>query len=189
MNCFQMCIGTILSGSFNWSEQYSIPVVGKIPRGLPIMQLPRMDLIPDCAPTAFAITIVTIAIHISMSKMIAKRLSYEIDPSQEMYAVGFTSLLSSVFPVFPCSTALSQTMVAVEGGAKTLLSNCFTCAFLAAVILWCGPFFESLPLCVLSTVIIVALRPMFMKFKDLPNLWKLSKLDCVSFFHFTRNRN
>uniref|UniRef100_A0A914QAL3 STAS domain-containing protein n=1 Tax=Panagrolaimus davidi TaxID=227884 RepID=A0A914QAL3_9BILA len=172
-----MIISTIVSHTYSWHGIHSIQVVGTVPKGLPTPHLPQLHLIPECLPTALAITIVTIAVHISMAKMIAKRLNYSIDPSQEMYAVGFTSALSGLFPVFPCSIALARTMVTVECGAKTLLSNLLTASLLLSVIMWFGPYFESLPLCILSTVIVCALRPMFLKFKDLPQLWRISKLD------------
>jgi solute carrier family 26 protein len=174
-----MIITTIVSHTYSWHDIHSIPNVGTVPKGLPTPHLPQLHLIPECLPTALAITIVTIAVHISMAKMIAKRLNYSIDPSQEMYAVGFTSALSGLFPVFPCSIALARTMVTVECGAKTLLSNLLTASLLLSVIMWFGPYFESLPLCILSTVIVCALRPMFLKFKDLPELWRISKLDCM----------
>uniref|UniRef100_A0AC34FET0 STAS domain-containing protein n=1 Tax=Panagrolaimus sp. ES5 TaxID=591445 RepID=A0AC34FET0_9BILA len=107
----RMIVTTFISNSYSWHNLHNVPVVGAVPKGLPTPHMPQFNLIPDCLPTALAISVVTFAVHISMAKMIAKRLSYEIDPSQEMYAVGFTSALSGLFPVFPCSIALARTMV------------------------------------------------------------------------------
>ncbi|KAI1722105.1 sulfate permease family domain-containing protein [Ditylenchus destructor] len=106
-------------------------------------------------------------------------MNYEkdLDAGQELYALGFSSTFSGFFPVFPTSTALGRTMVNVESGAKTQFSNVFSCLLLLGVILFLGPLFRTLPLCMLSTVIVVALRPMFRKFNDLPRIWRISKHD------------
>ncbi|KAE9548558.1 hypothetical protein FO519_008231 [Halicephalobus sp. NKZ332] len=172
-----MILATVASSCFHLHEVYSVLIVGTVPAGMPEPQLPEFSLIPDCLSPALAIAVVTIAVHISMAKMLAQRLDYTIDPGQEMYALGLTSSLSGLFPVFPNSTALGRTMVQLESGVRTQLSALFSCLFLLAVILFLGPFFETLPLCILSTVIVVALRPMFKKFKDLSGLWKVSRID------------
>uniref|UniRef100_A0A7E4UZL4 STAS domain-containing protein n=1 Tax=Panagrellus redivivus TaxID=6233 RepID=A0A7E4UZL4_PANRE len=174
-----MITATIVSYIFDWKTKYNVPVVGTVPRGLPAPHLPVMGLIPDCLGTAIAITIVNVAVHISMAKMIGKRLGYQIDPGQEIYAVGATATIAGLFPVFPVSTALGRTMVLVESGCKTGLNLLFTALTLLAVILFVGPFFATLPLCILSTVILVALRPMFNKFKTLPKMWSVSRIDCL----------
>lgn len=38
---------------------------------------------------------------------------------QEFYAMGFTSVISGFFPVFPHSSSLSRTMVSANAGSKT----------------------------------------------------------------------
>lgn len=38
---------------------------------------------------------------------------------QELYAIGASSLLGSLFSVYPVSTALGRTMVNVSSGTKT----------------------------------------------------------------------
>lgn len=49
---------------------------------LPKPRLPRFDVIVDCFPYAIGITAVTVAVHISMAKMLAKRMKYHVDPNQ-----------------------------------------------------------------------------------------------------------
>uniref|UniRef100_A0AC34RSK4 STAS domain-containing protein n=1 Tax=Panagrolaimus sp. JU765 TaxID=591449 RepID=A0AC34RSK4_9BILA len=172
-----MIIATAISHFLKLNIAHDVPVVGTVPAGLPEPTLPNFSLIPECFSTAAAIAVISIALDISLSKMIAKKLDYKIDPGQEIYALGFVSTLSSFFPVFPISTALGRTMVQVESGVRTQFAALFSSLFLLAVILFLGPYFETLPLCILSTVILVAIRPMFKKFSDLPRLWKVSKYD------------
>uniref|UniRef100_A0A914XUP7 STAS domain-containing protein n=1 Tax=Panagrolaimus superbus TaxID=310955 RepID=A0A914XUP7_9BILA len=169
-------VTTVLSYTFAWE----MPIVGDVPKGFPHPLLPVPKLILNSISPAITISIATLTLHISITKMFAKQLGYKIDPGQEIYALGFTSLISGFFPTYPTSPGLSRTLVGIENGSKTQLTAVSTCALLLAVILYIGPFFKHLPICVLSSIIIVALRPMIMKFKDIPKLWNLSKYDCLT---------
>ncbi|RCN40186.1 hypothetical protein ANCCAN_13881 [Ancylostoma caninum] len=80
-----------------------------------------------------------------MAKMLGKKMNYHVDDSQELYAIGLTSILGGFFPVYPVSTALGRTMVNVKSGSKTQLSTVFSCALLLAIILWLGPLLRDLP--------------------------------------------
>lgn len=118
-----------------------------------------LSLIPYCIPNALAIAVVTLAMHFSMTKMLANRMHYAVDNGQELYAIALGSTFSGFFPVYPTSTALGRTMVMVESGARTQvgmqccgsmnasfqLSSVVSCSLLLAVILWLGPYFRPLP--------------------------------------------
>ncbi|VDO46447.1 unnamed protein product, partial [Onchocerca flexuosa] len=162
---------------------------------LPLPRLPRFDIILNCIPYAIGIAAVTVAIHISLAKMIAKRMNYQIDSEQELYALGFTTILSSFFPIFPISAALSRTMVSVEAGTRTQVitlimidsvkfSALSSFLLLLAVILFLGPLLYALPMvndiphqCILAVIILFSLRSMFLKFAELPKIWPISKID------------
>ena len=64
-------------------------------------------------------------------------------------------------------------------GGETQLASVVSCFWLLIILLWVGPFFESLPLSVLASVIIVALKGMFMQFRDFTSTLKSSPLDSV----------
>uniref|UniRef100_A0A914Y2D1 STAS domain-containing protein n=1 Tax=Panagrolaimus superbus TaxID=310955 RepID=A0A914Y2D1_9BILA len=110
--------------------------------------------------------------------MFAKKLRYKVDPGQELYALGLSSSLSAFFPIYPVSCSLGRTLVNVEAGTKTQLSTIASTIFLAAIIGYIGKWLETLPMCVLSAIVIVALKGMVKKFGDLPHLWPVSKIDC-----------
>uniref|UniRef100_A0AC34FG39 STAS domain-containing protein n=1 Tax=Panagrolaimus sp. ES5 TaxID=591445 RepID=A0AC34FG39_9BILA len=171
-------LATYLSFQFNWTDKYKMPIVGEVPRGFPAPSFPVFQLILDSFQPAIAITVVTITLQISFTKMFAKQQGYKIDPGQEVYALGFTSFFSGFFPTYPTSPGISRTSVGIENGGQTQLAAVSTCAFLLAVILLIGPYFEYLPKCVLAAVILVAMRSTFGKFREIPKLWYLSKTDC-----------
>ncbi|CAI4230986.1 unnamed protein product [Auanema sp. JU1783] len=170
-------LGTVFVGLFNLHENYRVAVVKTIPTGIPVPSVPNLSLFPSLIPDATAIAIVTVAIHISLAKMFAKKKKYNVDPGQELWALGFSSVGSSFMPVYPSGDSLGRTLVNVSAGTRTQLSTIFSSVLLVSVIVYFGKWLETLPMAVLSGIIIVALRGMARKFKDLPTLWPLSKID------------
>ncbi|CAK5079623.1 unnamed protein product [Meloidogyne enterolobii] len=160
---FLMVLGTFLSFLFHGHSKFGLEIVDHIPAGIPTPILPDLTLLPELLPDAIAIAAVVMAVHISLAKIIAKKKCYRVDPGQELFALGFSSTLSSFFPVYPVSCSLGRTLVNVEANTKTQLSTIFSCTFLAA--------------CILSSIIIVALKGIFRKIADLRRLWPLSRID------------
>ncbi|CAB04607.3 STAS domain-containing protein [Caenorhabditis elegans] len=179
-------ISTIFVALIDANELYNVKIVNKIPTGLPELSLPNPNLIPRVLPDAISIAVVVVAVHLSLSKMLAKKYEYEIDAGQELYALSFTAIGGSFFPTFPTSIGLGRTMVGVESGVKTQVATFFSCLFVLSVSLYFGRFLETLPMCVLSAIIVIALKSMLWKLRDLKGIWKLSKIDCciwmVAFF-------
>uniref|UniRef100_A0AC34FCU4 STAS domain-containing protein n=1 Tax=Panagrolaimus sp. ES5 TaxID=591445 RepID=A0AC34FCU4_9BILA len=170
-------ISTLISYLINLHGRFHVDIVENIPTGLPSPSFPKFNDIPDLFPDAISIAVVVVAIHISLAQMFAKKLNYKVDSGQELYALGFASSLASFFPIYPVSCSLGRTMVNVESGTKTLLATITSSIFLLLIIIFMGKWLETLPMCVLSAIVIVALKGMAKKFWDLKILWPLSKID------------
>ncbi|EPB77644.1 STAS domain protein [Ancylostoma ceylanicum] len=95
----------------------------------------------------------------------------------ELYALGFVSVLSSFFPVFPVTSGFARSVVGAAVGGSTQLTCLFSSLALVLVILYIGPALEYLPQCILSTMIIVSQKVMFAKFAELRELWPVFKVD------------
>ncbi|KHJ99051.1 STAS domain protein [Oesophagostomum dentatum] len=172
-------LGTVFSALLHLKTEYSVAVVGHIPTGLPLPSVPHLHLLPHLLKDAISISVVIMAVHISMAKLLAKKYQYSIDTKQEFYAAGFTSLLSSFFPVFPSSCSLARTLVNASAGTKTQLFAAFSSLFIFSVVEFSGSWLRALPMCILASIIIVALLDMFTKFQQLPKIWAISKIDCM----------
>jgi len=81
-----------------------------------------------------------------LAKIFAKKHKYKIDANQELYALGLTSAISSLFPVYPVGASLSRSSLCELAGAKTQLNAIFTSILLFFVILFVGPLLEPLPM-------------------------------------------
>ncbi|WKY03523.1 hypothetical protein Q1695_004911 [Nippostrongylus brasiliensis] len=177
MELIAIILGTLISYFAKLNEKYDVEVVGLIPAGLPPPVIPHLELIPKLIVDAISITVVVMAIHVSLAKMLAKKYQYEVDVNQEFYAMGFTSLLSGFFPVIPHSTSLSRTVVSAGAGSRTQVCMIFSCILVLIIVLFAGSILQPLPMCVIGSVILAALLGMFRKFKQLIRLWQLSKID------------
>ncbi|GMR62124.1 hypothetical protein PMAYCL1PPCAC_32319, partial [Pristionchus mayeri] len=170
-------VSTALSAALDLQHNYNVPVVGHIPTGPPTLALPVVEILPDCFVQSIGMVIVSVAVHISLAKMYAKEFNYAVDTRQELYALGVSSMLGSLFSVFPVSTALGRTAVSVSAGTRTQMSTVFSCALLLVAIFWLGPLLQSLPTCVLGVVVIWSLKSMFQRCEEIKSLWRVSRTD------------
>ncbi|XP_066129080.1 sulfate transporter isoform X1 [Saccopteryx bilineata] len=163
-------------------EKYNTSVAGHIPTGFMPPQAPDWNLIPSVATDAVAISIIGFAITVSLSEMFAKKHGYTVKANQEMYAIGFCNIIPSFFHCFTTSAALAKTLVKESTGCQTQLSGVVTALVLLLVFLVIAPLFHSLQKCVLGVITIVNLRGALHKFKDLPRMWRVNRIDTVIWF-------
>jgi len=174
-----LAVGTMSSYYGNFSENYAVKTLDSIPTGIPTPTLPPFSFIPNIIFDSLIVAVVVYALTLSMAKIFAGKCQYTVDNNQELLALGAANLVGSFFSCVPVSASLSRSLLQYATGGVTQIASLISCALLIVVLLWIGPVFESLPLSLLSAVIIVTLKGMFMQFKDLKKLVKLSPLDAA----------
>ncbi|PAV55661.1 hypothetical protein WR25_01519 [Diploscapter pachys] len=112
-------VGITATNYAELSRRHNIRVVGNIPTEFPPPSLPRFDLIPYIGLNAVAIAITSVAIHITVAKVVEKRYKYKVNHGQELYALGFVGVLSSFFPVFPVTSGFARSVVGAAVGGST----------------------------------------------------------------------
>ncbi|KAI1728055.1 sulfate permease family domain-containing protein [Ditylenchus destructor] len=162
---------------FDIKLQHGVKIVDDVPEGMPIPSLPRLSLALYMWKEAISISVICYIFVFSMAKIFAKKHKYRIDPNQELYALGFCQLLASFFPVYPSGASLSRSSLCEMTGAKTQLHALFSSALLLVVILWLGSLLEPLPMAILSCIVMVSLKSLFLQFRELPKLWRISYID------------
>ncbi|KAM6225155.1 sulfate transporter [Rhynchocyon petersi] len=173
---------TLASHYGKLNENYNSSIAGHIPTGFMPPKAPDWNLIPSVAVDAIAISIIGFAITVSLSEMFAKKHGYTVRANQEMYAIGFCNIIPSFFHCFTTSAALAKTLVKESTGCQTQLSGVVTALVLLLVLLVIAPLFFSLQKSVLGVITIVNLRGALRKFRDLPQMWRLSRMDTVIWF-------
>ncbi|XP_032068281.1 solute carrier family 26 member 10 [Thamnophis elegans] len=170
-----LATGICFASSLN--THYNVQIVGHLPAGFPQPQLPALHLLPQVLGDTVALAFVAYAISVSLAMIYAEKYHYVIDPNQELLAHGVSNLVSSLFTCFPSSATLATTNILESTGGHTQLSGLFTSAIVLIVLIWIGPLFHYLPKAVLACINVTSLRQMFLQFRDLPELWRISHVD------------
>ncbi|XP_062984574.1 sulfate anion transporter 1 [Elgaria multicarinata webbii] len=172
-------LATLVSHYGKLNEVYASSVSGEIPTGFIPPQVPSFNLMGRVALDALPLAIVGFAFTVSLSEMFAKKYAYQVKANQEMFAIGFCNIIPAFFHCFATSAALTKTLVKASTGCQTQVSSLVSAVVLLLVLLFFAPLFFSLQKCVLACIIIVSLRGALRKFKDVPQRFRLDKIDAL----------
>ncbi|MEE6493565.1 hypothetical protein FKM82_016890 [Ascaphus truei] len=140
----------------------------------------------DMVGTAFSLAIVGYVINLAMGRTLGAKHGYDIDPNQEMLALGCSNFFGSFFFIHVICCALSVTLAVDGAGGKSQISSFFVMIVVMVTMLALGTYLNPLPKSVLGALIAVNLKNSLKQLSDPFYLWKKSKLDCcvwlVSFF-------
>lgn len=136
-----------------------IKIIGEIPQGLPQPQWPMSSLetMLQLLPMAFAIGVVGFMESISTAKTIQLRHKedYEVDPNQELLAIGAANIGSGWFRAFPVMGGLSRSAVNDQAGAQTTMASIISAGLMLLTLLFLTPLFFFLPQTMLAAIIMV----------------------------------
>ncbi len=79
--------GTLISSHFDLDSNWSVKLVGDIPKGLPAPEMPDLSLFKSLLLDGFGIAIVSYSASGSMALILAEKHHYEIDFNQELLAM------------------------------------------------------------------------------------------------------
>lgn len=142
----------------------ALTIVGHIPAGLPPFRAPweskaAAGLLASShekfqfvfggvlvALTSFLTTYAT-------SKKMALKFDYQLDPSQELIALGSAGVMGSFFGAFPPSGSLSRTGLAAELGIQTQMGGVFAAGVIGLGLQFLAPAISFLPKASLAAII------------------------------------
>jgi SulP family sulfate permease len=148
---------TAIAAGANLADD-GVSTVGSIPDSLPAFGLPEINggLVGDLVVTALVITMVGFMESIAVAKVYARRHRYEVEPNQELVALGMANVTSGVFGGYPVTGGFSRTAVNDTAGACTPLASIITALLVLVSIAFFTPLFTNLPKAALGAIIIVA---------------------------------
>uniref|UniRef100_A0A8C5DSE3 SLC26A/SulP transporter domain-containing protein n=1 Tax=Gouania willdenowi TaxID=441366 RepID=A0A8C5DSE3_GOUWI len=173
-------VSTGISYGLSLSDHYQVDVVGKIPSGLLPPSVPHFSLLPNLISDSFAVAIVGFSMGISLAKIFALKHGYSVDGNQELIALGLCNFISSFFQTFAITCSMSRSLVQESTGGKTqVIAGLLGSLLVLLVVVAIGFVFQPLPQTVLAAIIMVNLLGMFKQFRDIPHLWRTSKIELV----------
>lgn len=141
--------------------------IGEVPTGLPGLSLP---LIPMADLTTLAVAGLGVAVVAYSDNTLIGRAfkprpdpvdpepasATEVDPQQELVALGGVHLAVGMVGGFPVSSSGSRSALALAAGARTQVYSLVAGACIVAVLLVAGPLLSQMPAAALGAVVIYA---------------------------------
>ncbi len=159
-----LVLGIVISGAFHLSS-HGVAIVGKVPSGLPSVRIPTIPAanIPTLISAAAGMLLVIFSESLGAAENFATKYGYEIDPNQELIALGVANAGSGFLGGLAAGGSLSQSAVNEGAGARTEASSLVAAVMILVTVLVLTPLFKNLPEAVLAALIIHAVS----------HLWKV----------------
>ena len=176
-------LGTLVLYLTQW-QLIGIKIVGDIPNGLPQFGVPSFDKnqLLDLLPVAITLAVVGFTEAISIAKAIEeKHTEYEVDPNQELIAIGSGNIIGSFAQSYPATASFSRSAIQDQGGAKSGIASLFSAGLVLLTLLFLTPLFYYLPIPILAAIIMVSIFGLI-DFKYPIKLWKKNRDESLAFF-------
>ena len=162
---------------------HGVALVGEVPRGLPTLQVPEVQLLRDHASTIALAAVALVLIGFSQTagdaRTFAAKHRYRIDINQESAAQGIANAGAGLFQGMPVSTSLSASSLNDHTGARTGLASLTSGVVVLLTLLVLAPLFSVLPKPVLAALIIEAV---VMGMMDVPEMRRLARVKRFDFW-------
>ena len=174
-----LVLGILAVSIFNLDE-YGVSIVGAIPTGLPAPGLPQVSLgdLPYLITGAIGIVFLAVGESLGSARSFAAKHRYEINPDQELIALGTANISAGLFQGFTVDASLSSSATADEAGARTQLSSIVTAVLIIVTLLVLAPLFYNLPNAVLGAIVIASVIGL-MDVAELKRLYASNRVDFV----------
>ena len=161
-------------------DQQGVSIVGAIPTGLPMPGLPGISLtdLPYLITGAVGIVFLAVGESLGSARAFAARYRYEINPDQELIALGAANISAGLFQGFTVDASLSSTATADEAGARSQLSSIVTAALIIVTVIVLAPLFHNLPTAILGAIVIASVIGL-MDVAELRRYYASSRVDFV----------
>jgi sulfate permease, SulP family len=173
--------GGLLASSLFDLGAHGVELVGDVPRGLPVPELPDFALFEQHYATIGIAAVALLLIGFSQTagdaRAFATRHRYRIDVNQESVAQGMANMGAGLFQGMPVTTSLSASSLNESAGARTQASSLTTGGLVLATLLVLAPLFSELPKAVLGAVIIDAVVFGMIDVPELRRLHRVTRFD------------
>jgi high affinity sulfate transporter 1 len=171
---------TLIVGVFDLATRAEISVVGVLPQGFPPFTIPMVSLsdLGLLLAGAVGIALVSFADTSVLSRLFALRGGYDVDPNQELVALGASNIGSGLFQGFAVTSSASRTPVAAEAGAKTQVTGLVGAAAIVLMLVAFPGIVQNLPSATLAAVVISAALSM-LEFEGVRTLYRHRRSEFV----------
>jgi high affinity sulfate transporter 1 len=171
--------GIVISAVLDLAS-HGVAVVGEVETGVPLPSLPSVGIrdIAFLATGAVGIVFLSLAESLGAGRSFASRHGYDLDPDQELVALGASNLATGTFGGFVVDASLSQSATAEAAGARTQLASLVTSGLVLGTAIVLAPLFADLPKAVLAAIVITSVLSV-VDLGELRRYWAFRRTDLV----------
>lgn len=161
-------------------KDFEIDYVKDIPSGMfpvSVQDFP-FESLPKVLPTALTACLIGYMESIAIGKNLAAKHGYEIEAGQELFALGMSNLVGSIFSCYPVTGSFSRSAVNNSTGALTQLSGLITSIVMFCTLMFLTPLFYYLPKFCLAAIVMNSVIPL-VAFGEMRRLWRVKKHDFI----------
>ncbi len=138
-------------------EAEGVRLVGSIPRSLPPLSWPRLDLqvLDALFMPSLAIAIIGLIEALSIAKSLADQSDEHIDGNREFMAQGFSNVSAALFSGMPGSGSFTRSALNHAAGAQSRLAGALSGLLVLATILLAAPYARFIPIPALAAILIL----------------------------------
>jgi high affinity sulfate transporter 1 len=158
--------------------QRGVAIVGALPAGLPDLAWPSLRLrdVEGVLPLAAACFLLGFVESVSAGRTLAAKHDYEINPRQELLALGAANLAAAFGQGFPIAGGLSQSAVNDKAGARSPLALLFASVAIGICLVFLTNLLHDLPTVILAAIVLVAVKGLI-DVRALRHLWRVSRFE------------
>jgi SulP family sulfate permease len=172
-----LVLGIVISGALDLS-QHGVAIVGDVPSGLPSLGIPdvRSGDVVTLIAAAAGMLLVIYSESLGAAETFAAKYGYEIDPNQELIALGVANVGSGFIGGLAGGGSLSQSAVNEGAGARSEVSPLVATVLIVITVLFLTPLFKNLPEAVLAALIIFAVSHLW-KIREFKRYYRVSRVE------------
>jgi SulP family sulfate permease len=139
-------------------DRLGVQVVGAVPGGLPLPELPAIGPagLVDLLLPAIGVAIVAYSDNVLTGRAFATKHGHPLDADQEMLALGAANIATGFLQGFPVSSSGSRTVIGDALGSRSQLTSLVTLVVVVAVLVVAGPVLASFPIAALGALVVYA---------------------------------
>ncbi|MFN4319927.1 MAG: SulP family inorganic anion transporter [Aquificaceae bacterium] len=161
-------------------QNFSVSLVGDVPKGIPSLELPSVDYrtFSQLWVGALVISAFGLMEAVAIAKQLAIKAGDRWDPNQELIGQGLANIAAGLFKGFPVGGSFSRSALNYQLGAKTPIAGVITGLVVGLTLLLLAPLFYYLPKAALSAVVLSAvinlIRP-----QEIIRLYRINSTDGI----------
>lgn len=159
-------------------DEKGIAVLGEVPAGAPSLTWPVIEWTTWLAlvPSAIALTLVTTAEGLLVSRSYAEKRHYPFDADRDLFAFGLVNIAAGAQGSFAVGSSTSRTAAMDQAGSRTQLPSIVLAVGTLLLLLFGTALLADIPSPAIGAVVAVAILPL-LGVGEFRQLWRMDRFE------------